>query len=144
MKTMIIVLSLSFSCVAQGVHVPTVTRTVQQFGELERKLASADPTAKAQFLADDFEERLCSEPGTPIPRQDWLQKVAASNARFSQESVHVLGDVALYSALRTEEKSSQMIVDTWKQADGGWKLAVRYRCPASGSKPAQSGPPKRY
>jgi hypothetical protein len=144
MKAFIVCLSLSLSCIAQTARVPTVTRTVQMFGELERKLASADATTKAQFLTDDFEERLCAAPGTPVPSADWLQKVAASGGSFSQESVHILGEVAVYSALKTTPKSKEMIVDTWKQADGGWKLAVRYRCPATGAKPVESGPPKRY
>jgi len=140
----LVVLLLSLAGVAQTVRVPTVTRTVQLFGDLERKLASAEPSARAQFLADDFEERLCAEPGTPVPRQDWLQKAAVLDVNFSQESVHLFGEVALYSALETVGNAGNMIVDTWKQADEGWKLAVRYRCPAAGAKPKDSGPPKRY
>ncbi len=144
MKIIVVLLSLSLLSVAQTVRVPTVTRTVQLFGDLERKLASADPSGKAPFLAEDFEERLCAEPGTPIPRQEWLQKVASSGANFSQESVHVLGEVSVYSALETTPQSREMIVDTWKKADGGWKLAVRYRCAATGPKPPENALPKRY
>lgn len=144
MRITVAVMLLSIICAAQSVRVPTVTRTVQLFGDLERKLASADKSAKAQMLTEDFEERLCAEPGTPVPREEWLQKLTPSGSQFSQEAVHAYGEVAVYSALRSADNASEMIVDTWKQADGGWKLAVRYRCPASGEKPQESGPPKRY
>jgi hypothetical protein len=144
MKFIVVYLSLSLACFGQGVRVPSLTRTVQLFGDLERKLASADSAAKLHFLADDFEERLCAEPGTPVPRSEWLQKISPSEVSFSQEAVHAFGEINVYSALQTTPQSREMIVDTWKQADGGWKLAVRYRCPATGAKPAESGPPKRY
>jgi hypothetical protein len=144
MKTTAAILFLTAVSFAQAARVPPVTRTVQLFGELERKLEAAEPSQKAQFLADDFEERLCAEPGTPVPRDAWLQKSAHSEARFSQEAVHMYGDLAVYSGLRNKTKDAETIVDTWKQADGGWKLAVRYRCPASGPKPAQATFPKRY
>lgn len=144
MKIAIAALSITLVCAAQSVRVPTVTRTVQLFGELERKLASSDSSARAQVLTDDFEERLCAAPGTPVPRDEWLQKVAASGAAFSQEAVHAFGEISIYSALKTEGMNNEMIVDTWKQVDGGWKLAVRYSCPATGAKPPETGLPKRY
>lgn len=145
MKMIFSILLFTAVCFAQSARVPTVTRTVQQFGDLERKLAQSDSVARPQFLTEDFEERLCAAPGTPVPRDLWLQKVAISNVTFSQEAVHMYGDVAVYSGLRAGESDSpDMIVDTWKQADGGWKLAVRYRCPATGARPTESGPPKRF
>lgn len=144
MKITVTLMLLSAICAAQSVRVPTVTRTVQLFGELERKLASADKAARAQMLTEDFEERLCADPGTPVPRNEWLQKVALLGTQFSQEAVHTFGEIAVYSGLRSADNGHDMIVDTWKQGDGGWKLAVRYRCPASGEKPQQSGLPKRY
>src|SRR5207302_2261382 len=134
----------AITALAQGSRVPNITRTVQLFGDLERKLEAADSSAKAKLLADDFEERLCAEPGTPVPREAWLQKVATSNITFSQEAVHIYGDVAVYSGLRSWADKPDIIVDTWKQADGGWKLSVRYRCPATGAKPAESDLPNRY
>ncbi len=144
MRQFAIVVILTLAAVGQVARVPTITRTVQLFGDLERKLDSADPAEKSQFLMDDFEERLCAEPGTPVPRDAWLQKSAHGEGRFSQEAVHDYGNIAVYSALVSRSKSSDTIVDTWKQADGGWKLSVRYRCPASGEKPAKSAVEKRY
>jgi hypothetical protein len=144
MRNIVAILLFSSVCFAQSARVPTVTRTVQIFGDLERNLAAAGSSAKSQFLTADFEERLCAEPGTPLPRQDWLQHSHSKTANFTQEAVHSYGDVAIYSALRSHGQKSDMIVDTWKPADGGWKLSVRYRCPATGAKPAGSSLPKRY
>ncbi len=130
---------------AQTPRTPTVTRTVQQFGKLERDLAKAkDATSRAAFLRDDFEERLCAEPGTPVSRQDWLASPVPAVADFSQEAVHLFGDLANYSALFRHDQTEDTIVDTWTRQEGGWKLAVRYRCPRSGSKPAISVIQKRY
>jgi hypothetical protein len=144
MKLAFAALLLSASCLAQTSRVPTVTRTVQLFGHLERKLATLDAQSKPQLLTDDFEERLCAEPGTPIARDTFLQQATASDAKLTQEAVHSYGDTAVYSGLRTQAQSSESIVDVWVQAAGTWKLSVRYRCPASGAKPAKSAVPKRY
>jgi len=144
MRATAAILLLTAVAFAQAVRVPTITRTVQLFGELERKLEAATPSGKAELLSEDFEERLCAEPGTPVPKEEWLQKSAALGARFSQEAVHMYDNVAVYSGLRTGLRETDVIVDTWKGGDGGWKLSVRYRCPASGSKPAASSLPKRY
>ena len=144
MKTIAAILLFTLTCFSQSARVATVTRTVQLFGDLERKLEAADSSGKAQMLTDDFEERLCAAPGTPVPRGTCLQESATRNVQFSQEAVHSYGEIAIYSALRTQDQTDNMIVDTWQQADGGWKLSVRYRCPATGDKPAKSALPKRY
>lgn len=145
MKQVFTVVLLSVLSAAQGARVPTVTRTVQQFGELERELVSARTAeARAALLTDDFEERLCGDPGTPIPKADWLQHPPSSDAALSQPAVHILSDVASYSGLLARDGQNDMIVDLWKKSDEGWKLAVRYRCPAGGEKHRDSGPPKRY
>ena len=140
MKTLFVTLFLSAVCVGQ---VQVRTRTVLQFGELEKKLASADTSAaRGSLLADDFEERLCAEPGTPIPREQWLSE-PATNFSFGQQAVHDYGDTALYSALGTNGDKEYSVVDTWRKEGLDWKLAVRYLCPAAGKKPG-SGIPKRY
>ncbi len=144
MMTLLLALLLSTFGMSQSARVSTLTRTVQMFGDLERKLATADATSKAQLLTDDFEERRCAAPGTPVPRNEWLSSREPSDTTFSQEAVHTFGDLSLYSALASEGNRAHMIVDTWKQANGSWKLAIRYRCPATGSKPAESAVPKRY
>jgi hypothetical protein len=126
-------------------RVPTLTRTVIQFGELEHKLADASTREpRAALLTDDFEERLCSAPGTPIPREDWLAREPTASAKLSQQAVHLYDDVAVYSAMLSRSAAEDTIVDVWHLVEGNWKLAVRFRCPANGPKPAKSAVPKRY
>jgi hypothetical protein len=130
-------------CTAGLAQVQVRTRTVLQFGSLEKKLASAESsTARAAFLTSDFEERLCAEPGTPVPREEWLGQ-PVTRFSFSQEAVHDYGDTALYSALGTNGDKQYSIVDAWRKEGSDWRLAVRYLCPATGKKP-ESGIPKRY
>jgi len=140
MKILLLTLFLSATCLAQ---VQVRTRTVLQFGSLEKKLAMAeDPAARGSFLTDDFEERLCAEPGTPVARDQWLQ-APATHLSLTQEAVHDYGDIALYSSLGTNGDKHITLVDIWKKQDEDWKLAVRYLCPATGTKP-ESSIPKRY
>ena len=135
MKTILMLLLLSGFAWGQ---VAVRTQTVMRFGDLERGLRSAgDLSARGAYLTDDFEERVCAEPGTPIPRSDWLQR-PVQILSFSQEAVHDFGITAIYSAFASNETVNDAIVDVWKQVDGEWKLAVRYRCPATGNKPPGS------
>ena len=138
--TLALVLSACFS----QAQVRTTTRTVTLFGDLERQLTAAKgPQERTRYLTDDFEERLCAQPGTPIPHDEWLNRPAVSFS-FKQEAVHFYGDVAVYSALATTSKGQQFaVVDTWKNESETWKLAVRFLCPATGEKPS-SPIDKRY
>lgn len=136
-----LLLFIATMCPAQG-QIRTVTRTVRHFGDLERKLATVDSAQRANYLTDDFEQRLCASPGTPVPREDWL-KAPAEKFAFSQEAVHDYGGIATYSALATTDSKQFMVVDTWKKDGDSWKLSVRYLCPATGQK-SQSTTPKRY
>jgi hypothetical protein len=58
--------------------------------------------------------------------------------------VHSFDDTAIYSALRSAKTGNEMIVDSWRHTGADWKLAVRYRCPATGKKPSTHEFPKRY
>jgi len=137
MKTILTLLLFSAACLAQ-VHVPTLT--VVRFGDLERKLATGQD--RAAYLTDDFEQRLCAAPGTPVPRDEWLA-APAQKFSFHQEAVHDYGNVATYSALGSDGDTRFMVVDSWKKEGDSWKLAVRYLCPAAGEKPP-APLPKRY
>jgi len=143
MKSIVIFVLLSTLCMAQN-QVRTVTRTVAEFGGWERELATAKSAAdRAAFLTDDFEERLCAAPSTPVPRDQWLAS-PPSNWSLSQEAVHEYGDVSIYSALADDGKPARIsLVDVWKRTESDWKLAVRYRCPATGAQP-QGTIQKRY
>jgi hypothetical protein len=139
--------ALIFSSILCGAQerISTMTRSVQQFGELERQLAGAkDASAQSALLAEDFEDRRCSEPGNPIPRQDWLQESSPEDMRFTQQAVHMFTDAAVYSSLVTIGDKRLSLVDVWKKSGDLWLLQVRYECPATGRKPPQDVIPKRY
>jgi hypothetical protein len=132
MKRFLSCILLSAMCVAQN-PIRTLTRTVTLFGGLERKLADASSAERATYLAEDFEERRCAQPGTPVARDQWLASPPEKMA-FGQQAVHSYGDLAIYSALASSGTEKDMVVDTWKKDGEAWKLAVRYRCPSSGNK----------
>jgi len=125
-------------------RIPTVTRLVHIFLQLEGKLSEAveqrDMPTASKLLSDDFEMRVSAMPGTPIPRAAWLQQSFAepnSSLVMEQMAVHDFGKIAIvsYSWKITNVKSKLerdiFIVDTWRQEAGAWKLAVRYAGPAA-------------
>ena len=141
MRVFYVFLLLSAISTAQN-PVRTITRSVLQFGDLERKLALASPADKGNYLADDFEERLCAEPGTPVARDQWLAQPGPKFS-FRQESVHDFGETSIFSALAVDGDSRVSLVDVWRKEGNSYKLAVRYFCPATGPTPAPASP-KRY
>jgi ketosteroid isomerase-like protein len=150
--------------VAAGARVPTVTRLVKQFLELESALAAdllrGDRAAVERMLVDDFELRAGSAPGNPTPRADWIRLALAappSGYEIEQMAVHDYGDVAVVSFLqaatangRRDPARDLFTVDVWKRADGAWRLGVRYAAPAGSRDVAIPGAateapfPKRY
>ncbi|HJU21093.1 MAG TPA: DUF4440 domain-containing protein [Casimicrobiaceae bacterium] len=115
-------------------RVPTVTRLVRTFHELETKLAaqaSANDTKSLDATLDPtFEMRTAEAPGAPIPRDEWIRNAHASHPvalTITQMAVHDFGDVAVVSFEETSSKPSRFVVDCWKRDVAGWKLAVRYR-----------------
>lgn len=128
-----------------GIRIPSVTRWVHSFAELEKKLNVAMRTHDAQrlglFLARGFEQRIAGEPGIPIPRADWLRQVLAEpdrNFGLADMAVHAYGKLAIVSytwtlwpAKQTQAPKKQRIfvVDSWRREHDGWKLAVRYAAP---------------
>ena len=125
-------------------RIPTVTRWVKVFTELELSLASSvrgrDDSALQKILADDFELRTGAMPGTPTPRAEFIrQSLAPGDASFTieQMAVHDLGDKALVSFLQTARSGGKrvpardiFVVDVWKRSGDEWRLAIRYAGPA--------------
>ena len=156
---------LAFPAAAQPGHspgrIPTVTRLVKIFYELETGLASNlaahDARAIDQTLEADFEMRAGSLPGTPVPRADWIGQEMANRTETSidQMAVHDFGSVAIVSFRQVPAPTPAsgaaqglFIVDCWKRDGDGWKLATRYlsnaAAPASAI-PASAGTiDKRY
>ena len=125
-------------------RIPSVTRLVQQFTQLEGKLAEAlgkrDRTAVAGLLADDFEMRTAAMPGAPVPRDPWIRQSLAepvTPAIIEQMAVHDFGGLAVVSYARSDKAATPkagrdiFIVDIWKQDADDWKLTIRYAGPAS-------------
>lgn len=141
-------------------RVPTVTRLVKLFSELETGLVTqahaADTTALDQSLDASFEMRTSAAPGVPVPRDEWILRARAAPARpprIDQMAVHDFGDVAVvsfreFAAPATPARSprGRFVVDCWKRAGDGWKLAVRYVSDAApeGIKPPPGTIDKRY
>src|SRR5436305_1149709 len=110
---------------ANSARVPTVTRLVKQFSELESRLdasiAARDERAVTEILDADFEARLSPTPGTPVPRADWIRTAIAARrqpARIEQMAVHDFGTVAVVSfrqvdasAKSSNSESTGLIVD---------------------------------
>jgi len=144
----------------QRMRVPTVTRLVKVFSELEAGLIaqahSPDTTALEQALDPSFEMRVGAAPGAPIPRDEWILQARAAPSRpprIDQMAVHDFGDVAVVSfrefavqAGSARFARGRFVVDCWKRAGNGWKLAVRYVSDASseGVTPPPGTVDKRY
>jgi hypothetical protein len=144
--------------VQHSTGVPTVTRLVKLFTELERGLGenarAKDASALDAMLDSSFEMRIGSAPGTPIPRDEWIRETRAASReapRTEQMAVHDFGDVAVVSFLErpgdeAKRANGRFIVDCWKRDGDAWKLAVRYASDASahGMKVPGSTIDKRY
>ena len=129
---------------ATGGRIPTVTRLVKRFLELEGTLATnlraGKTAAVATMLADDFELRVASMPGHPTPRDEWLRRAVEQpgpEVQIEQMAVHDYGAVAVVSFLQAAMAGQQRdaardiaTVDVWKRNGDAWILAVRYAGPA--------------
>lgn len=139
--------------------VPTVTRLVKMFTELERglvdKTRAKDASALDALLDPSFEMRVGTAPGAPVPREAWIRDARASSGeapRIEQMAVHDFGSVAIVSfrervAIGAKNHAAdRFIVDCWKREGDAWKLAVRYLSDASaqGMKPGGATIDKRY
>ena len=137
---------------AEQNHIPTVTRLVQIFSGLENDLSESlrkgDPNAIDQLLADDFEMRAGSMPGSPTPRAEWISSMKFSGPPLTirQMSVHDHGNVAAVSFIWAKGATAKgktagniFIVDVWKKSDASWKLATRYASPAGNPRIAIPG-----
>ena len=141
-------------------RIPTVTRLVKTFSELEARLnaslAARDLAAIDQTVDSDFEMRVGAAPGTPIPRAEWIRQSMDKphHGSIDQMAVHDFGSVAVVSFRQSRSAASAnstrehlFVVDNWKRAGDGWKLATRYLSNAQAPESAAPGSPpidKRY
>jgi hypothetical protein len=122
------------------IHVPTVTRLVKIFSELEADLmtnirnGNADTVQK--MLADDFEMWSSPALGAPTPRADWIRRSLEqpqSVSSIEQMAVRDFGNIAIASFLmgggpdaKPGRDRAIFVVDIWQRAGASWKLATRY------------------
>jgi hypothetical protein len=139
----------------QAGRIPTVTRLVKIFSELEAALQtqarSADPAALDQSLDASFEMRDGTSPGTPIPRDEWIRQARAASAGnrvIDQMAVHDLGTYAIVSFREVDpgakSAGQRFIVDCWKRDGDSWKLAIRYAGEVGASSGSKPQPTKRF
>ncbi len=140
----------SLPVAASEIRIPSVTRLVRVFSQLESRLSEAvrkrDKQTVSDFLTRDFEMRVGTIPGNPIPRADWLRQSFAEpglQSSIEQMAVHDYNKVAVVSFMWTVTSDTQptkkrqiFIVDTWRQESSDWKLAVRYAAAGGKSKTA--------
>jgi hypothetical protein len=122
-------------------RIPTVTRLVKIFSQLETRLVDSahvqDTAVLDTMLAADFEMRIADAPGTPVPRDEWIRLARASGEtqpRLSQMAVHDFGDLATVSFAEAAAKPPRFIVDVWTRDGDAWKLAVRYQSDVTATK----------
>jgi uncharacterized protein DUF4440 len=139
-----------FAQPAAGTRIPTVTRLVKEFFELETtieaKLAARDVAALDALLDANFEVRRAAAPGVPLTRDEWLRTAAgvSSPPKIDQIAVHDFGTVAVVSFRQVEAARKQpsraakerMIVDCWTRVGVRWVLVVRYEGAASQAAPS--------
>jgi ketosteroid isomerase-like protein len=127
-------------------RIPTVTRLVRIMLTQEEQLTAAvqghDEAALARLLADDFEMRVGTAPGTPVPRDEWIKSALARpghTREIEQMSAHEFGDIVLASYLErpagtaaspTAAQGPSYVNDVWKRTGDNWKLVRRFIAPA--------------
>ena len=143
--------------VAQSGRVPTVTRLVKIFmdreGELLAAMRAHDAARLAPMLSDRFEMRVGHEPGTPVPRADWIAQVsegAAGEYRIEQMAVQDAAPLAIASFMlrplpAAKRAAPLFIVDAWEPDGDSWRLRVRYATVLAATRarvPGDAAPPK--
>ncbi len=151
MKTSIILLLLAIAAgpaLAQPTGgrpnriVPTVTRTVHMFSELENQwldaVQSRDQAALDKIVAPNFELRSALQAGTPTPRAESLKQALALppfDSSIGKMAAHEYGDTIIVSfewKLKPSKAAlpeRMFVVDTWRQAEAGWQVVTRYIAP---------------
>jgi Domain of unknown function (DUF4440) len=132
--------------------VPLMTRWGKLFLDLETQLDSAlrqGQQATLDRLVDtDFAMLTAGHPGTPVPREEWLQEYAKNSARLPAFSVDSLsarefGDLIQVSfQWRDPGNTPLFIVDVWKRDGENWLLTARYAARQPSKQPPLPGEPE--
>jgi ketosteroid isomerase-like protein len=138
---------------------PSVTRTrlVVLFSELETDCLKAiqrkDAAALQRRLHEDFQVWTPEPPGSPLPREEWLDSVLKGyelrSFKLHQMAVRSFGETAVVSfVLHTEaaaggadKSGDSFVVDVWVQHGQDWLLSDRYVSEAPAAPGATSTKP---
>ncbi len=129
-------------------RVQTVTRLVKLYLEREAAVSDAirggDEKALAGLLDDDFELRVASRAGSPVPRADFVREALRTRdggGDIGGMAVHDYGAIAVVSFAMDGKSGTVFVVDVWRVAGDSQKLAVRYASPAGSKSFAIPGAP---
>ncbi|MDD5460268.1 MAG: hypothetical protein PHG00_01340 [Methylococcales bacterium] len=123
--------------------IPSLTRQVKTFSELENDLIEALKSRNQlkldQLVAEDFEMRTAASPDNPVPYSEWLktslEEASAYTFHIGRMAVHDLNENAIVSfvwdsfADNKQGIRNVFLVDVWKKQGVAWKLAIRYASP---------------
>lgn len=149
-----VLFAVATSVSAQSANkLPTPTRGVMVFSDLETRLAGAvarhDHRGIDALLAADFEQRRSAIPEVPEPRAEWLasEPYSSRSPELERMAVHDYGTLAVFSFTMTQPSTRtaplarrDFLVDIWRKNGNDWQLQVRYRTPLQVTKASPARP----
>jgi len=123
------------------VRVPTVTRLVKTFAQLETEIITAfkhkDQARLTQLIDQNFEMQVASKSADSVPLSEWLKASMAEATSYTYDitdmAVRDLGQTAIVSfdwkpseSIKKGSSAEIFIVDVWKKEGMDWKLAIRF------------------
>jgi hypothetical protein len=144
-RTLSLGLVLCSSALAQAAQaqevraqIPVVTRLVQIYSDLERRLAEAinrrDNGEIDRLVAKDFELRSGNNIGVPTARAEWIVqslKEPSASTSIGQMAVHDYGEIRIVSFVMqrggADRRAARIaVVDVWMQSGESSVLKTRY------------------
>jgi len=149
-----IVLALALSAVQSSqateepIKVPTMTRLVKIYGELESNLTMAilglDGSKIDELLTEDFEQRTPLTADDPTPRAEWLA-ACSKDAKvlnaviLSKMAVRDLGSSVVASFVMVDRNHQKQplffVMDVWIEQQGHQQLKNRFLSPIGDRSP---------
>jgi hypothetical protein len=130
-------------------RVVTTSRLVKVFFDLEWDLIDArrarNSATVSSLLAEDFEQRLGTQPASPVPREAWMaESLPSGSLLITEMAVRDHNDLLIVSFKLSGQGAgaAKFVVDVWrKNGDAGYLLATRYLSDAEASAKATSSVP---
>ena len=141
--SMVLVLALSMAQSSRATEepskVPTTTRLVKLYGELESNLSMAilepDPSKVDELLTQDFEQRTPLTADDPTPRAEWLA-ACSKDAKvmgavlITKMAVRDLGTSVVASFVMVDRNQRKeplfFVIDLWVDHEGRQQLKNRF------------------